>query len=148
MVVLQISAFIHILDIKYHIRTYHMSLILFSSTIWWFHPSSFLIWSFPGEKLHNFLPFSSQIIFFQKKKPWPNSTMTMQHICRIWIVWLLLLIRHCALPKIQRICCDWYCWLQSCCAKEIEKLQTKPSITVNHNLPCLTLKGRTHNRWF
>jgi len=63
-VVLQISAFIHILDRKYHIRTNHMSLILFSSTIWRFHPILFLNLKFFDKKLHYFLPFFSQIIFF------------------------------------------------------------------------------------
>jgi len=64
MVVLQISVFIHILDRKYHIHTYHMSLILFSSTIWQFHSSVFFSFKFSGEKIHNFLSFFSQIISF------------------------------------------------------------------------------------
>jgi len=46
-VVLQISTFIHILNRKYHISTYHMmSIISFSFTIWRFQPIFFLVWIF------------------------------------------------------------------------------------------------------
>jgi len=45
-VVLQISTYIHILNKKYHISTYQISIILFSYTIWRFHPNFFKIWSF------------------------------------------------------------------------------------------------------
>jgi len=54
--VLQISTFVHILDRKYHLSTYHISLILFSSTIWRFHLRFYLIW--------NFLAISSKILLF------------------------------------------------------------------------------------
>jgi len=64
LVVLRISTFIHILDRKYYISTYHMQKNLFSSTIWQFHPRHFFNSKFFGEKLHNLLPFFGQINFF------------------------------------------------------------------------------------
>jgi len=41
-----------------------MSIILFSSTIWRFHPRFFFSSKSSDEKLHNLLPFYSQIIFW------------------------------------------------------------------------------------
>jgi len=55
--VLQISTFIYILDRKYHISTYHISIILFSSTIWRFHPRFFLNLKFFGNFIQNFTIF-------------------------------------------------------------------------------------------
>jgi len=59
-VVLQISTSIHILDRKHHISTYHISIVLFSSTIWRFHQRIFLNLNFFGD----FIPKNS-IYFLQ-----------------------------------------------------------------------------------
>jgi len=53
-VVLQISTFIHILDRKYDISPYHISIILFSSTIWQFHPRFFFDLKFFVNFIQNF----------------------------------------------------------------------------------------------
>jgi len=75
-VVLQISKFIHMLDRKYYISTYCMSIILFSSTICRFHPKFLKVQSFFGKKLHYLSHFIAKLFFSTailhheaKKKP-------------------------------------------------------------------------------
>jgi len=68
-VVLQIPTFIHILDRKYHISTYHISIILFSSTIWWFHLRFFFNLKFFGDFIQK------NLFIFYGLNISPNSLM-------------------------------------------------------------------------
>jgi len=61
-VVLQILTFIYIIDTNYHINSYYISIILFSSIISWFHPRFFINLKFFG----NFIQDSTFSIMFYR----------------------------------------------------------------------------------